>query len=72
MLERKQMGLEMLKFGRAQVVNVEELYNMFILNVERFENEKKLYLYERIFYLTHLSRNGPPSRSSFFKIILVA
>ena len=27
--ERKQMGLEMLKFGRAQVVNVEELYNMF-------------------------------------------
>ncbi|MBE6043613.1 MAG: cysteine hydrolase [Clostridium thermopalmarium] len=27
--ERKQMGLEMLKFGRAQVVNVEEVYKMF-------------------------------------------
>jgi len=27
--ERKQMGLEMLKFGRAQVVNVEDVYKMF-------------------------------------------
>jgi nicotinamidase-related amidase len=27
--ERKKMGLEMLKFGRAQVVNVEEVYKMF-------------------------------------------
>ncbi|MGL6104528.1 cysteine hydrolase family protein, partial [Romboutsia sp.] len=27
--ERKEMGLEMLRFGRSQVLNVEELYNMF-------------------------------------------
>ena len=28
-LERKQLGLEMLRFGRSEVVNVEEVYNMF-------------------------------------------
>jgi nicotinamidase-related amidase len=27
--ERKQMGLELLRFGRSEVVNVEEVYNMF-------------------------------------------
>ncbi|RBP66756.1 nicotinamidase-related amidase [Alkalibaculum bacchi] len=27
--ERKKMGLEMLKFGRSKVVNVQEVYNMF-------------------------------------------
>lgn len=27
--ERKQMGLEMLRFGRSKVVNVEEVYQMF-------------------------------------------
>lgn len=27
--ERKQMGLEMLSFGRAQVIHVDELYTMF-------------------------------------------
>jgi len=27
--ERKKMGLEMLRFGRSNVVNVEEVYNMF-------------------------------------------
>lgn len=29
-VERKQMGLEMLRFGRSNVINVQEVYKMFI------------------------------------------
>ena len=41
--ERKQMGLEMLRFGRSQVVNVADVYKMFEQLVQQIRRSNNLF-----------------------------